>query len=73
MPNNRRPLKIRDLTIANQVAKFLSQQNITPNQISLLSTFFAVLGGFCFWQIHVHLENVFQESLYFVGVACFIQ
>jgi len=73
MPSNRRPLKVRDFAISNQVAKFLSQQNITPNQISVLSMLFAVLGGFCFWQIHSQASNPFQESLYFVGVAGCIQ
>jgi phosphatidylglycerophosphate synthase len=73
MPSNRRPLKVRDLAISNQVAKFLSQQNITPNQISVLSVLFAVLGGLCFWQIHSQTSHPFQESLYFVSVAGCIQ
>lgn len=45
--NARRPLKVRDLRIAQNIAQRLSQQNITPNQISIASVFFAALSAFC--------------------------
>lgn len=43
----RRPLKVRDLKIINKIAIALSKRNITPNQISISSIFFALLSGFC--------------------------
>jgi phosphatidylglycerophosphate synthase len=44
----RRPLKIRDISIAQNIAQGLSQKNITPNQISVASVFFAALSACCF-------------------------
>jgi phosphatidylglycerophosphate synthase len=46
---NRRPLKTRDLAIAQNVARWLSTKSITPNQISLGSLVFASFAGLCFW------------------------
>ncbi len=43
---NRRVLKVRDKKWVNQVASYISQKRITPNQISIASVFFAVLAGF---------------------------
>ncbi|MCW8932338.1 MAG: CDP-alcohol phosphatidyltransferase family protein [Gammaproteobacteria bacterium] len=43
----RRPLKVRDVPIAQKFARYLSQKNITPNQISILSVFFAAIAAFC--------------------------
>lgn len=43
----RRPLKVRDLTIMNKIAAALSKRNISPNQISIASIFFALLAGLC--------------------------
>lgn len=42
---NRRPLKVRDANLAKLIARTLSQKNITPNQISVMSIFFAALAG----------------------------
>lgn len=63
--NNRRPLKVRSLSIFQQLARKLSQTSITPNQISLLSVVFAALaalaliliakGGSNFWFLAVAL------------------
>jgi phosphatidylglycerophosphate synthase len=63
--NNRRPLKVRSLSIFQQLARKLSQTAITPNQISLLSVVFAALaalaliliakGGSNFWFLAVAL------------------
>lgn len=41
---NRRPLKVRDQRIMTRFAAWLSQRQVTPNQISVLSVVFA-LGG----------------------------
>jgi phosphatidylglycerophosphate synthase len=43
----RRPLKVRDAGLAKSVARSLSQKNITPNQISIISVLFAALGAAC--------------------------
>lgn len=47
--NNRRPLKVRSLTIFQALARTLSQTSITPNQISLLSVVFAALAAIGLW------------------------
>ena len=46
-PEARRPLKVRDLNVMNKIAVALSKRNITPNQISIASIFFALLSGGC--------------------------
>ena len=43
---NRRVLKVRNKKWVNQVAAYISQKRITPNQISIASVFFAVVAGF---------------------------
>lgn len=45
---NRRPLKIRSWHKTQKWAYWLSQKDITPNQISLASIGFAALAGFLF-------------------------
>ncbi|MCG9582388.1 CDP-alcohol phosphatidyltransferase family protein [Vibrio tubiashii] len=42
--NNRRPLAVRDVAITRKVAIWLSKKDVTPNQISLMSIGFAVVG-----------------------------
>ncbi|GAA0820982.1 CDP-alcohol phosphatidyltransferase family protein [Colwellia asteriadis] len=41
----RRPLKVRELTLMTNIAKWLSKKDITPNQISISSVFFALFAG----------------------------
>ncbi|GAB6262557.1 CDP-alcohol phosphatidyltransferase family protein [Photobacterium sp. CCB-ST2H9] len=41
---NRRPLAVRDVALTKRIAVWLSRKNITPNQISLMSIGFAVIG-----------------------------
>ncbi|EKO3947196.1 CDP-alcohol phosphatidyltransferase family protein [Vibrio fluvialis] len=41
---NRRPLAVRELKLTKRIAIWLSQKNVTPNQISLLSILFALAG-----------------------------
>lgn len=45
--NNRRPLKVRDAKLAKKFASYLSQKNITPNQISVASVGFSLLAAIC--------------------------
>jgi len=47
-PSARRPLKVRDVKMVNTFARYLSSKNITPNQISVASVFFAALSAGCF-------------------------
>ena len=44
---DRRPLKVRGAGFAQKTAKWLSGKNITPNQISIASVFFAMLAAAC--------------------------
>lgn len=44
---SRRPLKVRGLGIVKSFTQFLCRRNITPNQISIASIFFAVLSAWC--------------------------
>lgn len=42
--SNRRPLAVRERKLTKQIAVWLSHKNVTPNQISLLSIVFAIIG-----------------------------
>ncbi|MBD8514123.1 CDP-alcohol phosphatidyltransferase family protein [Photobacterium sp. WH77] len=42
--SNRRPLAVREKALTKHIAVWLSQKNITPNQISLMSIVFAIIG-----------------------------
>lgn len=42
--SNRRPLAVRETALTKRIAVWLSQKNITPNQISLMSIAFAIIG-----------------------------
>ncbi|MDR0480569.1 MAG: CDP-alcohol phosphatidyltransferase family protein, partial [Gallionellaceae bacterium] len=46
-PENRRPLKVRELGIMQRCARWLSRRDITPNQISIGSVAFALLAALC--------------------------
>lgn len=43
----RRPLKTREVELAQKVARYVSSKNISPNQISIFSIVFAVFAGLC--------------------------
>ncbi|MGD1524028.1 CDP-alcohol phosphatidyltransferase family protein [Vibrio harveyi] len=45
--SNRRQLSVRETGAAQKTARWLSQKSITPNQISLTSVVFALLGFMC--------------------------
>lgn len=58
--SNRRPLAVRNIPVAKRIAVWLSQKNITPNQISLMSIAFAAMGfafatGEHFWPTPIWL------------------
>ncbi|MFN0121806.1 MAG: CDP-alcohol phosphatidyltransferase family protein [Blastocatellia bacterium] len=42
---NRRPIRARSSAAANALARWLTRHNISPNQISLASIFFAAIGA----------------------------
>ncbi|MDX1302203.1 CDP-alcohol phosphatidyltransferase family protein [Photobacterium sp.] len=56
---NRRPLAVRDVIITRCIAIWLSQKNITPNQISLMSMAFALMGIGAMLSYHFFYFNVF--------------
>lgn len=41
---NRRPLAVRDISLTRKIAVYLSQKSISPNQISIMSVVFALMG-----------------------------
>ncbi len=49
--DGRRPLKVRSTKISLLIAKYLCKKNITPNQISIASVFFALLAGVCLFAL----------------------
>ena len=58
--SNRRPLAVRNILITKRIAVWLSQKNMTPNQISLMSMVFAAFGlafaaGYHFWPAPIWL------------------
>jgi len=67
----RRPLKVRKAALAKNFAKWLGQQNVTPNQISLLSVCFAGCAAFCFLAIPKSSPRI--NLIYLVLAPVFIQ
>ncbi|MBS9878436.1 CDP-alcohol phosphatidyltransferase family protein [Vibrio sp. 665] len=58
--SNRRPLAVRKISVIKRIAIWLSQKNITPNQISLMSILFAAIGlafaaSYRFWPTPIWL------------------
>ncbi len=68
---NRRPLKVRQSELVARAAKWLSQRDITPNQISLLSIFFAFLAASCL--IFLRYSSNITASLLAISAALCIQ
>ncbi len=68
---NRRPLKVRDVGLVTQFARWLSQKSITPNHISLLSIVFAVFAAAGF--IATLYTDGFAKFSSFILAALFIQ
>ncbi len=66
---NRRPLKVRSARFAKKTAYWLNKKNITPNQISITSVFFAVLAAVCL----VSIPYIEEKWFLLILAALFIQ
>ncbi|MEZ8148829.1 CDP-alcohol phosphatidyltransferase family protein [Enterovibrio norvegicus] len=55
---SRRPLAVRKNARVHQIAKWLNERNITPNQISLMSIVFAALGFAAMLGYHFFASSV---------------
>ena len=67
----RRPLKTRDKIIFKNIASWLSQKNITPNQISVASVLFAFLSSICL--LLLPYSNGSSTLILPIAAALFIQ
>lgn len=67
----RRPLKVRSASFATSFTKWLSQKNITPNQISIMSVVFAGLSAGCLFLLPFY--SGIPAFLLAVFAALFIQ
>jgi len=67
----RRPLKVRNSNITKKISTWLSQRNVTPNQISILSLFFAICAASFFLASHYCTSKLF--FLFPICAAVFIQ
>lgn len=67
----RRPLKVRSAGFAKSIAQWLSNKNITPNQISILSVVFAALSAICLFALPY--ANGISLWLLPIAAALFIQ
>jgi len=67
--SERRPLKVRELNIMGIIARKLSQSNITPNQISLMSVLFAFFAALCLLALPVW-QNFWLSWLAALFIQC---
>ncbi len=67
----RRPLKVRGASFAHNFARWLSEKSITPNQISLMSIFFAGLSAACLFSLPSN--SGILDHLLTICAAIFIQ
>lgn len=67
--DGRRPLKVRDLKIMNNIAIALSRRQITPNQISMTSIFFALLAATCLLAVGAG-ANIWLSILAALFIQC---
>ncbi len=68
---NRRPLKVRGAVTSQRFARWLSQKNITPNQISIMSVIFAIMAATCL--ACLRLVGPIGQWLLPIGAAALIQ
>ncbi len=68
---NRRPLKVRGAKLPQRFARWLGQKNVTPNQISIASVFFAALAAGCLFALPAVSQTV--GTFLAVSAAVFIQ
>lgn len=69
--NARRPLKVRTSKAAQNIARWLSSKNVTPNEISIYSIIFAALAAGCLASLP--LVNGVGEWILPIMAAVFIQ
>ncbi len=67
----RRPLKVRDVKVSQAIARWLAGKNITPNQISVASVFFALLSAVCLFNLPA--DSAIDSTLLLLTAAFFIQ
>ena len=67
----RRPLAVRNVGLAVKTAKWLANKNLTPNQISVASVFFAILAALCL--IAMPRASGIWVWLLPIGAALFVQ
>ena len=67
---SRRPLKVRGNQFSKNIAKWLSQKSITPNQISVLSIVFAIFSAICFV---LSVQQIEYRAVWMIAAALFIQ
>ncbi len=68
---DRRPLEIRSAKWAKALSLMLAGTKITPNQVSLLSLFFAAFGAMLFWFSRDAIGTT--QAFCFIGCAICIQ
>lgn len=70
MQDNRRPVASREVNVFQVLAKKLVSMGLTPNQISVFSALFALLGGWAFAQLGSSSGPAFYAFaiLVFVGI-----
>ncbi len=68
----RRPLKSRSANWRRQLAFALVRMGLTPNQVSIASLLFSLLGGFCLLLLPRH-ESRIVDCLLFIAAAVCIQ
>lgn len=68
----RRPIKLRSADWSVTVASHLANAGVTPNQVSVASTIFALAGSAAFLSTTMYPEK-FTTMAGFVGAAIFIQ
>jgi phosphatidylglycerophosphate synthase len=61
-PEGRRPLRVRDASVAKMFAAWLSKKSITPNQISITSVGFAALAALALMILPL-ISNVGQYNM----------
>lgn len=66
----RRPIASRNTRLATATAKWLSEKDVTPNQISQASVFFATMAGLAFWVSGISDGAVYVASLLIAAFGC---
>ncbi|WP_187181799.1 CDP-alcohol phosphatidyltransferase family protein [Serratia marcescens] len=67
--NDRRPVTTRDKSWAKESAYWLKNRGVTPNQISLASTVFALFSGLCFLFAFYFSSWLIRDGLLLLAAA----